>query len=250
MLDVDVPLSRRHVWALVAGGVVLILAILSHPLGARETPEGGLPADVSFPGYLVIALLGIAIVRRLARRLPGWRPVVFVAAIAFVFWTIEGVAYRDWINDGATHVRNDEDMTKLGLIVRATSPPDTSVAVIWAGSMPYYARRPTVDMLGKNDPVVAHLASRTPFDPGHSKWDYSYSIGSLRPDVVVGLTRHTREDRRHLLEWGYDELDPDLYASADAAVDRHALLQRASDETIVLPMLGPGASPIHPPPPA
>jgi hypothetical protein len=105
-------------------------------------------------------------------------------------------------------------------------------------------------MLGKNDRVVAHLASRTPFYPGHSKWDYAYSIGALRPDVVVGLTHHTREDIRRLRRWGYDELDPDLYASAEANVDRRALLQRASDERIVLPTLGPDASPIHPPPPA
>jgi hypothetical protein len=139
LLDVDVPLARRHVLALVAGCVVLILAILRDPLGARETAEGGLPADVSFPGYLVLALLGIALVRRLARRYPGWRHVVVVVAIAFVFWMIEGGAYNDWIHDGATHVRNDEDMTKLGLVLRETSPPGTSVAVIWAGSTPYYS---------------------------------------------------------------------------------------------------------------
>jgi hypothetical protein len=49
-----------------------------------------------------------------------------------------------------------------------------------------------VDVLGKSDPVIAHedsksdrLGTQIGFAPGHSKFDLSYSLGTLRPDVLV-----------------------------------------------------------------
>ena len=49
----------------------------------------------------------------------------------------------------------------------------------------------TVDLLGKNDRVVATGPHRGDFVPGHTKWDYAHSIGDLRPDLVVQLWRPT-----------------------------------------------------------
>ncbi len=31
------------------------------------------------------------------------------------------------------------------------------------------------------------MARLTNFRPGHSKWDYDYSIGELKPDLIVQL---------------------------------------------------------------
>ena len=56
-----------------------------------------------------------------------------------------------------------------------------------------------IDLLGKNDRHIARLLARLPagakpfFVPGHIKWDYAYSIGTLRPDVVAQLWWSPRE---------------------------------------------------------
>lgn len=72
------------------------------------------------------------------------------------------------------------------------------VAVIWAGITPYFSDRYFYDMLGKSDKVIAHEENKNPkeladvnrlirFVPGHLKYDYDYSIKTLRPDVVTNL---------------------------------------------------------------
>ncbi|HYJ78656.1 MAG TPA: hypothetical protein VEW03_03565 [Longimicrobiaceae bacterium] len=91
-------------------------------------------------------------------------------------------------------VRENEEMVRLGLWLRQHTRPDATVALRWAGATPYFARRPAVDLLGKSDPVIARLPMLAPpagpqwlvsFWPGHLKWDFDYSIGVLRPQVVV-----------------------------------------------------------------
>ena len=53
--------------------------------------------------------------------------------------------------------------------------------MVWAGATPYFDHRPSVDLLGKSDTVIAHEAPHhRPLLPGHMKWDYAYSIGELR----------------------------------------------------------------------
>lgn len=80
------------------------------------------------------------------------------------------------------------EAVRRALAVRAVAPPGASVAVAWAGIIPYVADRPAVDLLGKTDPAIARLPMRErPFYPGHLKWDYARSIGALSPDVVAQL---------------------------------------------------------------
>ncbi|MEO0215337.1 MAG: hypothetical protein ABIL12_07525, partial [candidate division WOR-3 bacterium] len=68
------------------------------------------------------------------------------------------------------------------------------------GIIPYYLEnRYFIDLLGKNDRYIAKLKPKTGnmkvslvkkfkyFPPGHNKWDYSYSIGKLKPDVIVNV---------------------------------------------------------------
>lgn len=71
--------------------------------------------------------------------------------------------------------------------------PGAKVAVVTAGVIPYFTNNYYVDLLGKNDRHIAHGPSAVPtsvtdvegFRPGHSKWDYAYSIGKLQPDVLA-----------------------------------------------------------------
>jgi hypothetical protein len=75
------------------------------------------------------------------------------------------------------------------------------IAVVRAGTIPYFSDRPAIDLLGKNDLHIAREASTVPpgrarfvyFRPGHMKFDYRYSIEQQAPDVVVQLWQNREE---------------------------------------------------------
>jgi len=95
-----------------------------------------------------------------------------------------------------------EFLTRLALAVQKTVPKQASVAVVTAGTLPYHLKNPIIDLLGKNDKIIGKMNSRISgiglrryleYNPGHNKWDYSYSIGHLKPDVVAQLWSHHDE---------------------------------------------------------
>lgn len=85
----------------------------------------------------------------------------------------------------------------IGLALRDATPPTARIAVNAAGIIPYVAERPAIDLLGKSDRRIAALPAQIgpgwagvrDFEPGHVKWDYAWSLGTLKPDVVVGIYR-------------------------------------------------------------
>ncbi len=88
---------------------------------------------------------------------------------------------------------SDERAVRSGLAIREFTRPDAVVGVVWAGAIPYFSERTCVDLLGKMDRRIAHEPMRAvnpnmpwwaAFHPGHMKWDYDYSIGQLKPDVI------------------------------------------------------------------
>lgn len=93
------------------------------------------------------------------------------------------------------HRASAERLVSQAARLRASTKPQARVAVVWAGTLPYFARRPAIDLLGKTDPVIARTPMHivTPaeglplFFPGHLKWDYAHSIGELQPDVITQL---------------------------------------------------------------
>jgi hypothetical protein len=95
--------------------------------------------------------------------------------------------------------------------VNKVSTPQAEVAVIGAGSIPYYTGRQAIDILGKCDPVIARLPSHIPsggiseFRPGHMKWDYEHSIGKFLPDMVLGLWENAEEAEEIINEY-YTEI--------------------------------------------
>ena len=77
--------------------------------------------------------------------------------------------------------------------VNKITTPQAEIAVTGAGSIPYFTERYSLDVLGKIDPYIAHLPSHIPsgglanIRPGHMKWDYAYTFGELRPDMILGI---------------------------------------------------------------
>jgi len=83
------------------------------------------------------------------------------------------------------------------------------VAMVTAGNICYFSHRTCIDLLGKADKRIARSPIQVPPDadwqvlrPGHIKFDYSYSIGTLKPDVVVELLESTYDiGERFLIEY-------------------------------------------------
>lgn len=117
----------------------------------------------------------------------------FAALVNFNFIQRSSDYLKRWLLlEQPLFVEGNKEITRIGLAVRKITTPEASVAVVTAGSIPYFADRPAIDLLGKNDAYIAHLPSHTSSSledirPGHMKWDYDYSIGQLKPDMIVQL---------------------------------------------------------------
>jgi len=92
-------------------------------------------------------------------------------------------------------IRNLENVN-IAIVLNEILRSDATVGVFWAGSIPYYTDKKTVDFLGKSDPYIAHLPPDISGSiswwgmqsvPGHNKYDLNYSIVSLKPTYVQGF---------------------------------------------------------------
>ena len=70
---------------------------------------------------------------------------------------------------------------------------DASLAVFWAGTIPYYTGKKSIDCLGKSDKYIAQLppdlSGKVSWEgmrsvPGHNKYDLNYSIIKNKPTYV------------------------------------------------------------------
>lgn len=77
---------------------------------------------------------------------------------------------------------------RLWRVVDRFADPRASIAVVWAGTVPYYSRRPSFDLLGKCDPYISHLLA-DPVRPraGHNKCDLEFSLSHHQPDVLLHM---------------------------------------------------------------
>lgn len=99
------------------------------------------------------------------------------------------------------YVPVSEEMVKRGLLIKKITSERAKIGVFWAGAVPYFSERHSIDFLGTNDRRLAReepRAARGFLDfsltiPGHSKWNYEYSIGELKPDVITELKAAPKE---------------------------------------------------------
>jgi hypothetical protein len=162
---------------------------------------------VAVPMALIVSAFGLA---ALARRFGRGHAGTVVFAI-LVLATVLGIApYRPTLFiKPPPYVKENRLLTTLGLAARQITEPGAHVAAAAAGAIGYYSERPIVDLLGKSDRHIARIemwqATRenplTYFLPGHLKWDYGYSIGVLRPEVVTQLWRHEDQAESYLSDY-------------------------------------------------
>ena len=164
------------------------------------------------PALLVGAALAMT-VGVLASAAPG-RKHVLVVALLIGAVANPSMSTKNWYR--ALHAQDDAWMVRFGESLREATDESATIATVWAGNPAYFAERPMIDLLGKSDPVIARtsplIESWEKLYPGHNKWDYSYSIGELRPDIVAQLWVTTEDD---------------LLLIADAGYERHCLLGAA-----------------------
>ena len=168
-------------------------------------------------------------VGRLAWFRPGWldAPRLALVGLTLLAWVamngeqVNG-RLKSWGDSGPGGV--SAYMARYGRALRDATAPDAVIAVVWAGGIPYFSDRPSIDLLGKSDAVVARGVSRVEdggLYPGHDKWNYPYSIGQLRPDLVAQIWQSNDAVLRALEGWGYVRVHPqrgpnDLYVRADS----------------------------------
>src|SRR5690606_560171 len=76
------------------------------------------------------------------------------------------------------------DQIVVAAQLRKNAAPDSSIAVIPAGIVPYYTDLFAIDVLGKTDRHVAHLPVVPGAPIGHGKLDPAHSLGR-KPDYVI-----------------------------------------------------------------
>ncbi len=87
--------------------------------------------------------------------------------------------------------------TEVGLWLRENVPPNSLLATNTAGSVAYYSRLKTIDMLGLNDVHIAHREVKTLGKgfAGHEKGDGKYVL-SRKPDYIMfGSASGSKEPR-------------------------------------------------------
>ncbi|MEI8233737.1 MAG: hypothetical protein WCH57_03520 [Verrucomicrobiota bacterium] len=128
-----------------------------------------------------------------------------LAPLLCIAITMNFFGYAAWLtgkNNGFL-TKVDAESTRFGLQLKETLDKSTTIAVVWAGAIPYFSELRCIDLLGKSDPVIAKGKPHLPFWPGHNKWDYAYSIRTYHPDVILGLWKATEEDKAMVLNAGY-----------------------------------------------
>ena len=103
----------------------------------------------------------------------------------------------------------DKFRLNYALYLKHVTKKNAKIATTGAGILPYFVDRYCIDILGKNDRYIACLMPRLlpekyvplGYWPGHMKFDYSYSIGKLKPDVVARLWFYGKEARGFLKDY-------------------------------------------------
>jgi hypothetical protein len=130
----------------------------------------------------------------------GFAAVILLVTYNYTYGTD---ALKEWLllhpSMFADENRNKVEDAKL---LEALTTPQATITIAAAGIVPYFADRTFIDLLGKNDTVIGRSQMKgdqvPEFLPGHMKWDYGYSIGQLKPDVVFELWLHAQDAGQYL----------------------------------------------------
>ncbi len=193
-------------------GVVLLQQSLWYFEVGSKTWHGPF---LALAGGLSIAIgLGLLLLNTNRRVTPT---TASLAAILLVCLTMNIYGVTNWLAGKGQEIQEDAEASRDGLLLSQGTAPDAMIAYVKAGAAPYFAGRRAIDLLGKSDPVIAKGRPMTRFYPGHNKWNYDYSIGKLKPDLVAALWKATDADTNMMTNWGYKLLSNGMYLRQESA---------------------------------
>jgi len=141
----------------------------------------------------------------------GRRAIIGALALAFIALN---AAMADWrqplLISSPPEVAANQRNVEYAQLVDQMTKPSAKVTVTWAGTTPYFCDRTYIDLLGKCDDHIAREPMRVPygrtayigFYPGHLKWDYAYSIGRLKPDLILNVDNLHPDDAPYMTGYG------------------------------------------------
>ncbi len=94
------------------------------------------------------------------------------------------------------HLKDDSIQAIKSLDSRKYIPLNSTAVSVWAGTLPYY--RPDIDFvdpLGKMDKYISRTKPRYSFFPGHTKWDWNYTLSKYKPMFIFKDYENTCVDK-------------------------------------------------------
>ena len=135
----------------------------------------------------------------------NWRFKFNILAISLLIICYTSFDYwLQWVKQGqSAFIVEDRNVLSWSLNLDVIASENASIAVAHAGLPAYISGNKMVDLLGKNDSFISRLEPRGLIFPGHNKWNYDYSIGKLKPDLIAETWYMTDSDRENFTRWGY-----------------------------------------------
>jgi hypothetical protein len=185
--------SRRALRALTA--VFLVYAAYIAYIGGDNLYHFRFFVPV-LPLVMVLAFAGIQ------RLHPAVRLTLVVLGLAST--PLIAFNYTDYLR----YDKEDADYVRIGLLLKQNTHATARVADFQAGTTFYYSERYGIDFLGKTDSHIAHMpVASSGRKPGLNKFDFDYSLGVLKPDLVVSnLKLPVTEDsmrKASVGDWAY-----------------------------------------------
>lgn len=174
--------------------------------------------------FTILVMTAILILSTKKTYLHRYSYYISITLLFFTFVYMNGYGFSHFILKRGHHVNDDEHYTRLGLKIKQHTDPRAKIAVVCAGCTPYFAQRESIDLLGKSDITIAHLPTNPlvhSFRPGHTKWDYRYSL-KYKPDLIVELWKHTEADLKFIESKGYERVGSFWIRNDSTLVDKDA----------------------------
>ena len=180
---------------------VAVALVIATSLAYTVTTGGDSFNEFRFMAHvmpLVFVLAAVGVVRAGAGR-----PVIAVAAAAFLVTAIAPWRSPSELTNPGDNGDPPEQIA-TAMLIKKNARPDSRVAVMAAGIVPYFTHLRAVDLLGKSDRHVARLRPLPGAKVGHGKLDPVYSLASA-PDLVVS---YRNVDYVRALPAGVQALNP------------------------------------------
>ena len=210
-----------------------------HKGGANRFISSALPLWFILFGLTLVSLKNA--VRSALNLTKGWSlallNLVVVVLVFFSLWNLNFLLadYKSidrWLLERKpVYVDGNQTYVETVFVLQKITLPGAKIAVTAAGTEAYFLPdRYFIDILGKADKVIAREPIKSPVSlagiadvrPGHMKWDYAWSIGKLKPDVIV-----------QLWEGDFTSAQPYLQDYTQVKVDGVSLFVRKNSQLVV-----------------